>query len=357
MHDRVLAYGALTMAFALATLLPLSAAGQGRAASVSAKSAAAPNTWTPPRTPDGEPDLQGVWLNTSATPLERPKALEGRTSLTDDEVAELKRRADRIFKDGNADITLGDSFFLTVLANPDRHVNPRGSQRTSVYMVEREFDNRTSLIVDPPDGRIPALTPEAQRRRAAATARDVAAAGPEDLNNNVRCITPGIPRIGSGASGDPLYGYFQILQSPGYVVLLMETFHDTRIIPLDGRPHLSPSIRRLTGDARGRWDGNTLIVDTTNFSSLNNFLGSGENLHIVERFTRVATDTIKYEVTLDDPTTWTRPWTASIHLKQIHDKIYEYACHEGNREGMLGILAGARATEKAVEEAAKKRSK
>jgi len=358
MNNRVLAYlGALTMAVTLATPVPLSATGQDRAGSASAKPATAAHTWTPPRTPDGQPDLHGVWLNTSATPLERPNALEGRAFLTDDEVAELKRRADRIFKGGNADIALGDSFFLTALANPDRYVNPRGSQRTSVYMVEREFDNRTSLIVDPPDGRIPALTPQAQQRRAAAVARDVAPAAPEDLNNNVCCITPGIPRIGFGASGDPLYGYYQILQSPGYVVLLMETFHDARIIPLDGRPHLSPSIHQLSGDPRGRWDGNTLIVETTNFSSKNNFLGSADKLHLVERFTRVATDTITYEVTLDDPTTWTRPWTAAIHLKQIRDKIYEYACHEGNREGMLGILAGARATEKAGEEAAKKRWK
>jgi|SRR2546425_2401672 hypothetical protein len=356
MNDRVLAYaGALTIAFTFGSLVPLSAAGQDPAGSVRAKPATAANAWTPPRTSDGQPDLQGVWLNTSATPLERPKALEGRAFLTAEEVAELKRRADRLFKDGNADIALGDSFFLAVLANPDRYVNPRGAQRTSVYMVEREFDNRTSLIVDPPDGRIPALTPEARQRRAAATARDVAAAGPEDLNNNVRCITPGIPRIGSGASGDPLYGYFQILQSPGYVVLLMETFHDARIIPLDGRPHLSRSIPWLSGDPRGRWDGNTLIVDTTNFSFKNNFLGSAENLHIVERFTRVAPDTINYEVTLDDPTTWARPWTVAIDLKQVQAKIYEYACHEGNREGMLGILAGARAAEKAAEEAAKKR--
>jgi hypothetical protein len=302
--------------------------------------------WTPPRTPDGQPDLQGVWLNTSATPLERPKALEGREFLTDEEVAELKRRADRLFKDGNADIPIGDNLFLAALANPDRYVDPRGSQRTSTYMVAREFDNRTSLIVDPPDGRIPALTPEAQRRRSAAIARDRAPAGPEDLNNNVRCITPGIPRIGSGASGDPLYGYYQILQSPGQVVLFMETFHDARIIPLDGRPHLSPSIHRSSGDPRGRWDGNTLIVDTTNFSSLNNFLGSAENLHIVERFTRVAPDTINYEVTLDDPTTWTKPWTVAVRLKQVQAKIYEYACHEGNREAMLGILAGFRAAEK-----------
>jgi hypothetical protein len=133
----------------------------------------------------------------------------------------------------------------------------------------------------------------------------------------------------------------------------METFHDARIIPLDGRPHLSRNIRQWSGDSRGRWDGNTLIVETTNFSSKSNFLGSADNLHLAERFTRVASDTIDYEVTVDDPTTWTRPWTAVIRLKQIQAKIYEFACHEGNQDAMLSILAIARA----AEEAAKKGSK
>jgi len=326
------------------SVVALVSAGQDRVAPVT-KSKAATKTWTSPRTSGGQPDLQGVWLNTSATPLERPKALEGRALLTDDEVVELKRRADRLFKDGNADIALGDSLFLAALANPDRYVSARGAQRSSVYMEEREFENRTSLIIDPPDGKIPALTPAALQRRAAESARELAPAGPEDLNNNVRCITPGVPRIGSGASGDPLYGYYQIVQSPAFVVLSMETFHDARIIPLDGRPHLPGTMHQVSGDSRGRWDGETLIVDSTNFSSKNNHLGSGENLHLVERFTRVADDTINYVVTLDDPTTWTKPWTAVIRLKQTQAKIYEYACHEGNKEPMLGIFAGARASE------------
>jgi hypothetical protein len=201
------------------------------------------------------------------------------------------------------------------------------------------------VVTDPPDGRIPALTREAQQRRAATLARGIAVAGPEDLPNGVRCITQGVPRIGSGGSGDPQYGYFQIVQSRGSIVVSMEAFHDTRIIPLDGRPHLPRTIHQTMGDSRGRWDGDTLVVDTTNFSSENNHLGSGENLHLVERFTRVDAETMNYEVTLDDPTTWTRPWTALVRLKKLPTTILEYACHEGNEESMLGILRGARVSE------------
>jgi hypothetical protein len=189
------------------------------------------------------------------------------------------------------------------------------------------------------------LTPAAQQRRAALAARDRAPAGPEDLNSNTRCITPGVPRIG-GVGADPLYGYYQIVQGPGYVVVVMETFHDARIIPVDGRPHLPQSIRQWSGDSRGRWEGATLVVDTTNFAATTNFLGSGDRLHLVERFTRVSPDTIDYEVTADDPTTWTKPWTALVHLKQMSVKIYEYACHEGNAHSMQAILAGARADER-----------
>ena len=319
--------------------------GQARSADTKGENAASKATWIPPRTPDGQPDLQGVWLNNSATPFERPKALEGRPSLTDEEVVELRRRAERLFADGNADIPIGDNLFLAALANPDKFTSPTGPNRSSVWMAPREFDNRTSLIVDPPDGRLPPMTLQAQQRRAAAAARDRAAGGPEDLGNAVRCITPGIPRIGPTGGGDPLYGYYQIVQSPGYVVLLMETFHDARVIVLDGRPHLPDRLRQWNGDSRGRWDGSTLVVDTTNFSPKSDFLGSAEHLHLMERFTRVAADRIDYEVTVNDSTTWTAPWTALIHLTQMKTRMYEYACHEGNRP-MIGILAGARASER-----------
>ena len=327
----------------LATIIAFQASQTSSARTLSQTSKS--TSWTAPRNQDGWPDLQGVWLNTSATPLERPKALEGRPSLTDAEVANLKRNADRLFKDGNADLPVGDNLFLAALANPDQYRSPNGANRSAAYMVQREFDNRTSLIVDPADGRVPALTPEAQQRRAALAANDRAPAGPEDLNSNTRCITPGVPRVG-GVGADPQYGYYQIVQAPGYVTILMETIHDARIIPLDGRPHLPRSIRQWSGDSRGRWEGATLVVDTTNFPAASNFLGSGDRLHLVERFTRVSPDTIDYEVTADDPTTWTKPWTVLVHLKLMPVKIYEYACHEGNAHSMQAILEGARANER-----------
>jgi len=280
--------------------------------------------------------------------------LEGRQFLTDDEVAELKKRADRLFKDGNSDFASGDNAFLAAFANVEQYKNPNISTGSSLEMVEREFDHRTSLIVDPPDGKIPPLT-EAQQRQAAAESRQRLPAGPEDLSNALRCITFGVPRLGGNFGAGP-YSYYQILQSPSYVVLIMEIIHEARIIPLDGRPHLSQSIRQWSGDSRGRWEGKTLVVDTTNFSTKSTFMGSAENLHLIERFTRVAPDAIQYEITLDDPTTWTKPWTAMIRLKQTQDKIYEFACHEGNYHVMVGMLAGARAEEKAAEEAAKKGS-
>jgi hypothetical protein len=328
------------------------APGPGTATS---KVVGAPPPWTQPRTADGQPDLQGVWLNNSATPLERPPALAGRQFLTDDEVTELKQRAARIFNGGDADFPPGDSFFLAVLANADHYKNPN-STGGSDSMIEREFDNRTSLVVDPPDGRIP-WTPEGRQRQQAATAAGlaVAPAGPEDLSTTLRCISYGVPRIGVGnTNGAGPFGYYEIVQAPGYVVLMLEAIHEARIIPLDGRAHLPDRVRQWSGDARGRWEGNTLVVETTNFSPAANVMGSGEHLHLLERFTRVAADTIQYELTLADPTTWRTPWTAVIRLKRSQATIYEYACHEGNFEVVHGILTGARAAETVADGTAKR---
>ena len=338
------------LTLAVSAILAISAAAQAPSHKSTAKTTKA---WSPVLTPDGHPDLQGNWLNKSATPLERPTQLEGRAFLTDEEVAELKRRADRLFKSGKNDYAAGDNLFLAVLANPERYKSPT-STSSSDDMVEREFDNRTSLIVDPPEGKIPPYTPAGQRRQAAAVAATLGRnfpAGPQDLTPSQRCITFGVPRVG-GVYSAGQYGYFQIFQSPGYVVIFFEAINDTRIIPLDGRPHLPQNMRTWDGDSRGRWEGNTLVVDTANFSSQTNYLGSAENLHLVERFTLVAPDEIRYEIKIEDPSTWTRPWAAMVRLKRTEDKLYEFACHEGNAETETSILLGAHAAEKnAAEEA------
>jgi len=302
----------------------------------------APN-WKAPRTPDGQPDLQGVWLSKSATPLERPKALEGRALLTDAEVAQLQARAGNLFKDGNSDFAAGDAVFLAALGSGERFKSAT-STHNSEDMIEREFDRHTSLIVDPPDGHIPASTTDAVKRREAA----VAAARrehPEDFDNALRCIAYGVPRLG-GRYGAGDYGYYQIVQTPGYVLLFMETGHEARIVPLNGRPHPSDAMRFWSGDSRGRWEGETLIVETTNFSAKSNFMGSAAGLRLTERFTRVAPDSMRYEMTMSDPTTWARPWTAEMPMKQSNQRLYEWACHEGNYYIMTGMLSGARSQER-----------
>jgi hypothetical protein len=305
----------------------------------------APATWTPPLGPDGHPDLQGVWLNNSATPLERPPALAGKPVLTDDEVAELRRRADRLFKNTNADFPAGDAVFLAALADIDHFKSTTATGSTS-EMIEREFDNRTSLIVDPPDGRIPPLTAAAQERLAAERARrQRPPEAPEDFTQVERCLTYGVPRLSGTNTGAGPLGYYAIVQTASHVVLFLEAIHEARIVSLDGRPHLPASVRLGQGDSRGHWEGNSLVVDTTNFSARNDFMGSSDGLHLVERLTRVAPDRIDYQLTIDDPTTWTRPWTAVIRLRRSQARLYEYACHEGNYEIMRDMFAAARARE------------
>ncbi|HLX42624.1 MAG TPA: hypothetical protein VKR43_04285 [Bryobacteraceae bacterium] len=295
-------------------------------------------------------DLQGVWVSNSATPLERPKELAGRALLTDAEVAELRDRADKIFKNGTSDYAAGDNAFLAALANSSEYKNPNISTGGPLEMIKREFDRRTSLIIDPPDGRIPPLTPEGQKRLNRELEKAVAQPptdGPEDVSNFLRCITFGVPRLGGNFGAGP-YSYYEITQTPGYVVIMMELIHDARIIPMDGRPHLPSNIRTWNGDSRGRWEGKSLVIDTTNFSAQSSFMGATENLHLIEKFTRVAPDEIEYQITLDDPTTWTKPWTAMLRLRSSGERILEFACHEGNSISMISILSAARAQEKAA---------
>ena len=304
-------------------------------------------TWTPPRSADGHPDLQGFWANNNATPLERPKELAGREFLTDQEVSALEKKAGELFS-GQGDAAFGDTLFETVLANVKgtksgfKSTDGETGDYSSVWNDKRDWNNRTSLITDPPDGRLPALTPEAQKRREAnAAARNRPPAGPQDRGLQERCITYGSPQLVAGYQS-----YYQIVQTPKSVVILTEMIHDARSIPVDGGPHLPPTIHQWLGDSRGHWEGDTLVVDTTNYRA-RSFMGmSSEKLHVIERFSRSDPETLKYEITINDPDTWTKPWSLMIPLKRSPNPVFEYACHEGNI-GMIGILAGARAEEAA----------
>ena len=304
--------------------------------------------WTAPRTPDGHPDLQGVWSNNSATPLERPSELAGRATLTDAEVAAMKKKAHELFS-GNGDAAFGDNVFLTVLANLQgrkagfKSTDGETGDYSSVWTVERDWDNRTSLVTDPPDRRIPALTQEAQQRREAArVALQRPAEGPEDRSLSERCLTFGAPQLTQGYQS-----YYQIMQAPQSVVFMTEMIHDARVIPTDGSPHLPASIRQWMGDSRGHWEGDKLVIDRTNYKPRAFMSLSTEKLHVIERFSRTGPDTLQYEITIDDPGTWTKPWSLMIPLRRSSNPVYEYACHEGNK-GLLGILAGARTDEAAA---------
>ena len=286
-----------------------------------------------PRTADGQPDLQGIWSNATITPLERPADLAGKATLTPEEAAAYEKKVvDRT----NADHR-GANAAADVASAYNQFWYDRGTKAVGTH--------RTSLIIDPPDGHIPALTPEGQKRFDERQAWQTAHAtdGPEGRSLGERCIlwaTAGPPMLPG-----PYNNNFQILQARNQVVILNEMIHDVRIIPLDGRPHVAGSIREWRGDSRGHWDGNTLVVDTTNFSGEYSFRGSDRNLHLTERFTRTSPDTLLYEFTVDDPTAFTKPWTAQIAVTKTKGPIFEYACHEGNY-AMTDILAGARREDK-----------
>jgi hypothetical protein len=318
--------------------------------------------WKAPRTPDGKPDLQGVWGNNSVTPMTRPTQWKDKDSLTEAEVEELKGVVAR-YTDQGGDAIFGSIVQLALDARDTGKFNqtsydPTTGNYNQFWMSEREWDNRTSQIIDPPNGQFPPLTPAGEARRAAGRNRGPVvegsesgprgpADGPEDRPLSERCISYGAPRTGAGYNS-----YLQIVQSPETIVILQEMIHDARIVHMDGRPHLPSSVRQLHGDSRGRWEGDTLVVETTNF--INGFQGSTPDVKLTERFTRVSPDFINWAVTVDDPATWTKPWTFMVRLKHTDALIYEYACHEGNYS-MVGILAGARADEaKAAAAAAKK---
>jgi hypothetical protein len=334
-------FGIFRFSFAIALTAALGtlawAAAQSAPAAKSTVKAANGKAWTVPHLPDGEPDLQGIWSNATVTPLERPKELGNKQYFTEKEAAEF---AKMMVQRNNADNRPDDKVADVALAYNDTWYD-RGNKTVPTL--------RTSLIIDPPDGQIPALTPEAQKRRAALAASRQGR-GPadsyEDRNNGERCITRGAPKLPSAYNNN-----FQIIQSPGYVAILQEMIHETRIILLDGRPHVGSNIHEYLGDSRGHWEGNTLVVDTTNykdqvmFNNINCCGADGSTLRVVERFTRTGPDSIDYQYTVEDPSTFAKPWTVSVPLTAAEGPIYEYDCHEGNY-GMSNLLQGTRVEER-----------
>ena len=293
----------------------------------------AKKTWVMPRTPDGHPDLSGIWNTSTLTPLERPAEFAQKPVLSEQEAkdyeARLLRENNRDRRDGTAETDVGRAY------------NEFWYDRGSHIVASR----RTSLIIDPPDGKIPALTPEAQKRQAdlAEYRRQHPGDGPEDFSLANRCIlwaTAGPPMLPGAYNNN-----YQIVQAPGYVVILVEMIHDARIIPIDGGPHLPSGVHQWLGDSRGHWEGDTLVVETTNFNNKTNFRGAGENMKLTERFKRADANTISYEFTVNDPSSFSKPWIAQVPMNKTTDPVLEYACHEGNY-AMEGMLKGLRTEEK-----------
>jgi hypothetical protein len=324
------------VSFAFAALSTLPIAAQAPAAKVATSSSK--TNWTPPKTSWGDPDLQGQWPATANIPMQRPADLGERAELTDAELAQRERRAKKQAAEDGEEVAKGDS---EVTINPPS------------YWVERGKPVRqASLVVDPPNGRIPPMTPDGQ----AAVKALRGGLGPgshfpdkvdswEDFDIYSRCITRGMV----SSMLPTLYNFGnEIIQAPGYVIIRNEMIHETRVIPLDGRPHAGKGIVTYMGDSRGHWDGNTLVVETVNLKPQPG-IGGGlftDAAVLTERFTRTSPDDLSYDLTVNDPKTWTRPWTLHMPYKQDSNyKIYEYACHEGNYM-MLDSLSGARDLEK-----------
>jgi hypothetical protein len=294
---------------------------------LNAQAPPAGKAWTPTHTVDGQPDLEGIWNYGSNVPLERPDNLGAKEFYTQQEAAENLQKGFQ----GDRAVTGGAHYDLAQFG-----LDPSQARYAP--------NLRTSMIVGP-KGKIPDETPEAQQRDAADAAQQKGHEfdGPENRPLGERCIL--FPTVGPPMLPFAYNNNLQIFQSAGYVAILQEIVHDVRVIPLDRRPHLPASIRQWRGDSRGHWEGNTLVVDTTNFRSKGAFFASAtESLHVVERFTRIAENTLLYEFTVEDPATWVKPWTAQLPMMKDPNRIFEFACHEGNY-GMANTLSGARAQE------------
>ena len=314
-HRYVASVGVLAAVIAVVLLAPVFA----QAPSSAARASAPAKTWKAPRTADGQPDLQGFWTNTTYTPLERPKDVT-KEFYTREEAVEIAKHAALVEAEETEPGTIADVHYDFTQFGLDR------SQGGFALNL------RTSLIVDPPDGRLPPLSAEGQKRAAErAAARKRMGAATDAVQNqplSVRCII--MDRAGPPMLPGAYNNNYQIVQTPGYVMILVEMIHHVRIIPLDGRPHLPQNVRQWMGDYRGRWEGETLVVETTNFTDKTAFQGSSENMRLTERFTRVDENTIMYKFTVDDPSTWTRPWSAELPMKKTIGPLFEHACHEGN---------------------------
>jgi len=297
----------------------------------STKSQAAPKS-SISRTPDGQPDLQGIWSFATITPLERPADLAGKEFFSEKEAADyevqIRNQNNMDRRDGTAEADVGRAY------------NDFWWDRGTKVVKTR----RTSLIIDPSDGKIPPLTTPGRERQAERLAanRGHEFDGPENRPLAERCIiwaSTGPPMLPTAYNNN-----IRIVQGPGYVAILIEMIHDIRIIPLESQPHLSQEVRQLKGDSRGHWEGDTLVVETTNFTNRTAFRGASENMRLTERFKRLDADTLLYQFTVNDPDTFTKPWTVEIPVTRSGDPLFEYACHEGNY-AMTGGLAGARTAE------------
>ena len=353
----------LALGISVTFAIPTTSTGQ-QGVSPAARPDGEERAWTVSRTPDGQPDLQGHWTNATYTPFERPRNIT-KEFYTEEEYAALRTYGSANGQESaNPNASLGR---WLATGNPATAPEPG-----SVADVHYDFSQfglarnqsavgeslRTSLVVDPPDGRIPALTPEGRKRAAERAEAGRRSGGRWDAaqNNELddRCIimNAGPPVLPGGYNNT-----YQIVQGPGYVAVVVEMIHDVRLIPLDGRPHSSSRVRQWMGESRGRWEGDTLVVETSNFTDKTAFRGSGRDLRIVERFTRVGEDTIRYSFTAEDPSTWARPWSAEVPMKKTLGPIVEFACHEGNCS-IVNALSGARADEqRAAEDAAKLESR